>query len=186
MRRQRPGTGGYAGFDLDRPDGVPFAVLVGKLLVNCGGIELLSLLWIRELADSQVIFDLAVEFPLARRIDLVLDLAERRELPSNLWARTRRAWQEARSIAEVRNVVAHSPLAFGWHGPERPGQPDFLGIPVLRDLKRNTTGKIRIGKIEGLAKAVDGSVTVASDLSNLLDQVVRVVDKSSKPAGGST
>jgi len=177
MKRQRPGTGGYAGFELNRRDGEQLAHLVGKLIVNCGGVELLTFLWIRELATDIVLFDLAIDLPLNRRIELILALAEERKIEGNLLQRVRTSWKEVAQLAQVRNIVAHGPIAFGWNGPELPGHPpDFLGTPVLREMKRNKTGKVRIAKIDGLEVVVNRSAEIAAGLSQLLDEVIKDVE----------
>ena len=180
MKRKRPGAGGYAGYEVNRRDGDELIMLVGKLIVNCGAVELLTFIWIRELTTDGALFDVAMDMPLGRRIDLIMDLLKERGADPKLLAKSKKAWGEVRKLAEVRNIVAHGPLAFGWNGPERPGSvPDFIGTPILKDMKRNKTGQLRIARVEGLAKVVDRSVDVATVISDLMDEVFEALPQSS-------
>jgi len=44
-----------------------------------------------------------------------------------------RLWGDALNLAKVRNRVAHNPIVFAWNSPAEAGEPDFIGIPSLRN-----------------------------------------------------
>lgn len=173
MIKKGTGRGGYAGLLLNQPEALPFVEQIGRLIVNCGAIELLSILWLSELATDQTLVDVAIELPFRRRVELVIELIPRTGLAPDVQAEAVDAWQAAIKHAETRNVIAHGPLAFGWHGEPDSRPADYIGVPSLRHLKSKHGGKVPIAPIEGLREAVDHSVAVGTVLGALLDKLVQ-------------
>lgn len=141
------------------------------MILNFGILEVLSYTWIRVLAKDEIIFDLALDMQFARRVDLITQLIDKQDLPAELVKAAKAIWSETKPIAELRNTVAHNPLVFGWHGPERPEAPDFIGLPNLKSIK----GKMpRITPLTTLAKlnaTVDKVSSLAPRIEKLIDEI---------------
>jgi len=144
--------------------------LVGKLILNFGTLEMQSHVWIDHLSKDEVLVDLALESPFSRRVDLIHQLIDREELDSKVKEQAHEAWRAASDLSEVRNAVAHNPLIWGWRGAEE-GDPDYVGIPVIRKLKGARDGKIPLISADGLKRAVDEVVKVSKAIVELFAEV---------------
>jgi hypothetical protein len=152
------------------PHGQELIPLVGKLMLNFGTVELQSHLWIDHLSHDDLLVDMALEAPFGRRVDLIHQLIDREQLPPSLKERAHEAWKAASALSEIRNAVAHNPLVWGWRGPEQ-GEPDFVGIPVIRKLKANKNGQVPLLDRDALSRVVDDVVRVARIIVSLFADV---------------
>jgi hypothetical protein len=128
---------GFHGFHHLTAEDNPFANVVGALIMNHGGVELLSVLWINSLARDPLLAGEANRQPFARRCDLIRQLVDRTEMDPAKKEEADAVWQEAKKMAEFRNKVAHNPLMLGWSGgkPAGKGPPDVVCIVDLRSAK---------------------------------------------------
>ena len=125
----------YSGFALNSKHTDPWIHAIGKFMINFGSIELLSFIWVDRLSKDLILHDIALDMQLSKRIDLIRKLVERSSLSKNLNKQVREVWAEAESLAKLRNDIAHSPIVFGWHGPEEDRPPDFIGSFNAKKLK---------------------------------------------------
>ncbi len=149
------------------PENDPFATAVGKFMLNCGSLEWVTIAWVDALTAEPVLLDRAVQMQMARRLDLLESLIVARQLDPKVGSLLRDLISEARSLNELRNRVAHGPLALGWEGTERTGPPDYLGIPDFRSLKSHKAANQSIVSLEGLERAVSEAAHCVSRLQAL-------------------
>lgn len=180
MRRMRtPATG----FLVHQAEGQPFVEPVGKLMINFGGIELYSYIWIIELSRDEVLLDLAVDLSFGRRVELILHLIERERMPKGWKANSTDLWNAAKKLAEVRNTIAHSPIVFSWRNPPYDRPPDVVGIPNLRYLKRKHRRVLPVTPLPDVFKSIDEVATVGLRLQQHLEQLrTRLSARSSRRA----
>ena len=70
----------------------PWLLPAGKFILNFGILELLSLVWIGELARDDALLDVANDLSLARRLRLIGTLISRGNLPSELEREVLETW----------------------------------------------------------------------------------------------
>jgi hypothetical protein len=170
-------------FLINLPHGEPFVRAVGRLIINCGSLEWTIYGWIAGLAEDPALLEVSVDLTLGRRIDLAQRLAERRDTTEEQRQKAADAWRKARDVVELRNLVAHGPLAPGWRAGNEQGPPDFIGIPSLRALKTGGAGAVKAVVIEGLERGADEAASVVVTLRELLDEISAcpVKDEPSRP-----
>jgi hypothetical protein len=69
-------------------------------------------------------------------------------------------------LAHFRNRIAHSPIVYGWNGPDGVGPPNFLTVVDFKEGIGGSGGNSAIELSETNAK-VDGVAAVAQALENL-------------------
>jgi hypothetical protein len=168
--RRQPRRKGQTGTVVNSPYGQELVPLVGKLILNFGALEMQSHLWIDHLSKDDVLVDLALESQFSRRVELIHQFIDREDLDLKVKERAHEAWRAASELSEVRNAVAHNPLIWGWHGAGK-GEPDYVGIPVIRKLKGAKDGKIPLIDADGLKRAVDEVVKIAKVIVQLFTEV---------------
>jgi len=156
----------FAGYELNPKHTDPWITAIGKFMVNFGGIEWVTFLWIDRLTDDRVLKDLTLEMPLARRIEVIRRLLGSRELTKKLLNEARSVWGKAEKLAHFRNDIAHSPIIFGWHGPEENRPPDFIGSLNFR--KANKPEATPLVEFKALNRAIDDAAAIAQKLHDLL------------------
>ena len=109
---------------------------------------------------------------LSKRIDLIRKLVERSSLSKNLNKQVREVWAEVESLAKLRNDIAHSPIVFGWHGPEEDRPPDFIGSFNAKKLKSKKPRTAPLVDLKKLNFGIDNVAKVAQQLHDLLDKVI--------------
>ena len=145
----------------------PFAIAVGKFIINCGSLEWVVVGWIRALTDEPILFDLAIQMPMSRRLELLESLLDAREIAQEDSERVRETLQDARKLLEFRNRVAHGPLALGWRGSAKSGPPDAIGIPNFRTLRSRKPAPEDVVTLEGLEQLVTNAAEIVESLHRL-------------------
>lgn len=161
---------------VDAPLSTAWIERVGKLILNFGVLELETYLWLVQLSEAP---DRIPEFtskPFALRAQEISAFVDTRAFSGEWKISARSAWCEALEHAQLRNRIAHSPLAFGWSGPAEEGEPDFIGVIDLR--RRDDRQNPLVSKSE-MDVVINSIVTLASRLSSL-----RVTWCSIRDAGG--
>jgi hypothetical protein len=162
----------FAGFELNPKHTEPWVAAIGKFMVNFGGVESATLLWIDHLSDDLILKELAIEMPLARRIELIRKLLERRNLPKKLLNESKSAWGKAEKLSRIRNEIAHNPVIFGWHGEEAQRPPDFIGSLNFRRLKPGAPRVSPLLEFTALNRSVDEVAHLAGKLHSILQDVL--------------
>ena len=139
-------------------------------MVNFGGVELTTFLWIDRLSDDLVLKELTLEMPLARRIAVIRRLLESRELAKKLLSEARNAWGKVEKLAQLRNDVAHYTIVFGWHGAEEKRPPDFIGSLKFRKVRTGLDKATPLLEFQALNRGIDEAAAIAQKLHDLLDQ----------------
>src|SRR5690348_1525487 len=168
-------------FLVNLPEGEPFLRAAGRLIINCGSLEWTVYGWIATLSNDAALLDVAVDLTLSRRIDLAKRLAERRQISEDQHSRLADAWRRASDVIELRNLVAHGPLAPGWVSGKEDGPPDFIGIPSLRALKNGGAGKVKAVQIEGLERGANDAASIVVTLRSLLAEIAMCPSSSDSP-----
>jgi hypothetical protein len=154
-----------------RPSQDPFAVAVGKFIINCGSLEWVVIGWIRALTDEPILFDLAIQMPMTRRLELLEYLLEARGVAQEDSERACQILQDARKLLEFRNRVAHGPLALGWRESTKSGPPDAIGIPNFRSLRSRNAAPQDVVTLEGLEQLVINAAAVVESLHQLRQEL---------------
>lgn len=156
------------GVALNAPYIGAWAEKIGRLILNFGGIELLTYQQLLLLERSHEEFVRNLDRLLVKRIDRLTHLLGETELLSQ----TERPgaielWEEAREFAKWRNRIAHNPVLPTW----KPGSnaesdpPDLLGIPDFRQFKDG--GKSNSIPIELMDRLIDETANLAQRLHAL-------------------
>jgi hypothetical protein len=161
----------FAGFEINPRHTDPWVTAIGKFMVNFGGVEWTTFLWIDRLSDDVVLKELTIEMPLSRRIDVVKKLLERRDLPKKFLQDSKSAWGRAEKLAKLRNDLAHNPVVFGWHGSEEQRAPDFIGSLNFRKAKAGVPRATPILELAALNRGVDEAAAVAQKLHTILESL---------------
>ena len=144
---------------------------MGKFILNFGGLELISLMWIEELGRDDLLLDLGADMPLSKRLDLVRVLVKRSRLEKDLEREVLDTWAAVERLAKIRNDLAHGPIIFGWHEREHSGSPDFVGSLNVRKLRAKDTTATPLVEFQALYDGVDETARLASVLWDLLDRI---------------
>jgi hypothetical protein len=84
------------------------------------------------------------------------------------------AWKTAKDIAKVRNAIAHNPIVFVWSNRDEAGEPDIIGIPVLRSASGDQFKIVPVIDINRLHDTVDDLADLAKKLHVLFLEVQKV------------
>lgn len=122
---------GFVGFDLNTQGTEPWAWAIGKMMISFGAVEALSYYWIDKFANDEILHEIALSMPFAKRVNVIKILIKREDFPEKVKKQAIIDWNRALKLAEFRNEIAHNPLVFGWHGPEEKRTPDFVGVLSL-------------------------------------------------------
>lgn len=86
----------------------PFAELVGRIINNCGVLELFINNTIRALSKDPILFNEVIGTNIPRRLKVLRELLVRSNL---LKPGVDSLFSEIREIAQDRNLIAHNPIA---------------------------------------------------------------------------
>lgn len=164
----------FTGFELNPKHTDPWVIAIGKFMVNFGGIEWTTFLWIDRLSNDPLLKELTLEMPLARRIGVIRRLLESREPGKKLLNEARSAWGKAEKLAQLRNDIAHNPIVFGWHGPEEKRTPDFIGSLNFRKVKSGAHTTTPLLEFSALNRGIDEAAAIAQKLHELLESIAPV------------
>ena len=151
----------------DHPATLEFALQSGKLIQNFGVVELTSYRWIETLSGSSVAVEIAMEVPLAKRIDIILRLLDR-DTPffdSEQKDKAKTLWKQVRDKGcELRITVAHGTVGLGFEGDHTSSEPVTAGVLKLR--KWSDTDQLM--SIEELKDAVNTTANIVEQLNAML------------------
>lgn len=158
---------GITGFVKDTPQNYEMAVLLGKFLINFSAIECIAYDWLINLESSSDLKEKYFKEPFAARVDIILRLIKSKNITFSLRKRIQRQWRATKDMAKFRNVIAHNPIVMVWENSNADGPPDTVGIPVMKNYKKNKFDFIPIADTEFLRTAIDDAARIAEDLINL-------------------
>jgi hypothetical protein len=142
-----------------------WADMIGRFIVNFGGIELLSYQQLLLLEASHDDFTKNLDRLLSKRIERLVQLIkESNKLSEEECANAIDLWEEAKEFSKWRNRIAHNPVLPTWKAGSNPdtSPPDLLGIPDFKQLKDgNTSNSI---PTELMTKMIDESAALAQRL----------------------
>ena len=101
-----------AQFTKDVPEMNRWAQSIGGLILNFGCLEFQTLRWIHVLGGEERAIK-ARRDGFSRRIDLALALMKKSSFPLDLKLRAQELWTEVKRLSQLRNQLAHNPLAQG-------------------------------------------------------------------------
>lgn len=84
-------------------------VAVGRFILGFGEIEWFTFHMLSELPSERVL-ESTMSLPFAKRVDIVIEIAKRRDLDPGLRMRLISVLEKAKKLAATRNLVAHNPL----------------------------------------------------------------------------
>ncbi|MBL9201740.1 MAG: hypothetical protein JNL39_14615 [Opitutaceae bacterium] len=157
----------------DHPASDEFALHIGKLIQNFGVVEMSTYRWIAQLSGSKIAVEISMELPLAKRIEVILNLLEKghssfdaaqRERATNLWGQLRDKG------CELRNAVAHGATILAFSGAETSGNPVTSGVMKVR--KKSSTDQM-LG-IDEIKAAVNTTAQIAMELSKIIQAAQQV------------
>jgi hypothetical protein len=151
----------------DHPVSEEFALLSGKLIQNFGVVELLSHRWIEVLSRSAIAMEIAMELPLAKRIDIIIRLLARshNDMSAEQVTEANTCWSQLRDKGcELRNSVAHGTIGLRFHEDDTMSTPEVAGILKLR--KWSATDQL-LG-LDELKGAVNVTHNIVEKLSKML------------------
>ncbi len=170
--RRQPRRRGATDFELNPRHLGPWIDAIGKFILNFGGLELQTHLWIDVMAKDDALPTVAVDMLFSRRIQLIVDLVQREDLPQALKRSAISTWKRASKLSELRNTLAHNPIIWGWRGPKKNRPPDYIGIPNIKHLKRDPK-HVPYKRLPDVRKGVDEIVDVVRKLEQFLTEVRR-------------
>jgi hypothetical protein len=108
----------------------------------------------------------------SKRVGLIHSLLERRKPPTKLLKESVAAWNTAEKISRLRNEIAHSPIVFGWHGPEEQRPPDFVGSLSVKKLNGKKQTKSPLVELHMLNQGIDDAAAIAQKLHGPLTDII--------------
>jgi hypothetical protein len=179
-------TGGaFGGFVANDPALAPWIDAIGKLIVNFTSIELVTYVWIDKLGDP-TLHHSSLGRPFARRVDTICELIRRSSAPDSVKANAESMWAKAKAISEFRNNVVHNPVACTWRTRPASGPPDFIAIPLMRELRNDPTAVPTIG-LDRIRREIDRIADLGPPLQSALDDLLRhSTGRDCQPSDGTT
>ena len=162
---------GLTGFIVNPKCGEKLSLHIGMFLVNFGAIEMLSYEWLRKTLPNQKAFSVIIKQKFNDRVNKIINLIKAMPLDFQLKDNILSAWNIAKDIAKVRNAIAHNPIVFVWSNRDEAGEPDIIGIPVLRSVSGDQFQIAPVINVNKLHTAVDDLVNLAKKLHDLFLQV---------------
>lgn len=158
-------------YKVNSPNADAWAMNIGKLMINYSALELELSRWIVHLTE-RVISDKALQTEMGRTFKEkhkeLVKLSHLRS-PSEEWRNLAlTALQRTKSLAAIRNQVAHSPLLLGWYDTGEKGTPHYMGIPPTPRQRKD--GVDQHLSFDELASAVNDTASVTQDLNNILER----------------
>lgn len=153
----------------------PWADEIGALLVNFGGLEILTYRYFVLLQSSAEAMQRFLKLQLSPRIDHVIRLLDQATtLPETERQLAIRDWNEVLKMTEWRNHIAHNPVLPYW----RPDQdlsvepPEGVMMPDIRDLPFGRPGVCV--SLELLQELVAVSANLSRRLNTSADAFIRI------------
>jgi len=149
---------------INPPFSITWAERVGKLILNFGGLELETLLWLVQFSEAPDRVSEYSKMRFALRVKAIMNFAEARAYSDDWRVRSLEFWHEALAQAKIRNRIAHSPLTFWWDKEVEDGEPDFIGVIDLQGGKPSENPLISKSELD---QAINSIVSLQSRLETL-------------------
>jgi hypothetical protein len=148
----------------------PWMTAIGLYMYNFGIIELISYKFLDYLEETEEDFLKNVEKFLSPRIKRITKLAKQKKIKNNDDVVS--IWNEVKELSTWRNRIAHNPAVPVWKvgSDSENSPPDFIGIPDIRQLSKNSKISDTIS-FEELNRLSDTTVMIAERLDTLLERV---------------
>jgi len=150
------------------PDIACWSQSIGGLIINFGSLEFQTLRWLERLS-SQDVFGAIRGCMLNQRVNAILELISKSSISEPIQLKARALWAEVMELANVRNRIAHNPLALG-RDPES-GEAVFSVI----DLKKMVpVGENRLEPLSHIkiAEVAVRAAEVSHELSAIIEAMV--------------
>jgi hypothetical protein len=138
-----------------------FASLIGAFLMNFGSVELALFQWIKALARDEIVWDIALEMTLNKRLGLVCDLIKRSTRQPDWKQKSLAIWKEIEKFSEIRNVIAHN--------------------PILTDKKSGAMGFLNLKKLKGSHGRIPALIFNFKDVSTAGSRMAVLANEVIKP-----
>ena len=127
---------------------------VGRLIISFGQIEY-GVFAALKLRPALNLSDVTLEIPLAKKIDIALQLIKSRHEPE--FEEVRQLLVEVKALTKLRNLVAHNPLVFAATHDSNGSVEVSRKITSLRNQGKHTS-------LQDLSKAADRSKEIAGTI----------------------
>jgi hypothetical protein len=162
----------------------PWVDRVGKLIINFSVVEFECVHWLLQMSEDSSSFKKFTEMQFAARARCVMDLVDARKSSAAWRKRALRSWNQSLVLAKLRNRVAHNPVVFAWTRGTEAGEPDLIGVPILRSGgSQKSEILLSIGSAD---KAINEMAAVAKQLQQLREEWCSARDKGQVAAAPST
>jgi len=127
---------------------------IGRAILAFNNIEWLTLTFLQRLLSDDI-FGSLVGFSFSKRVDLILNLIRSKKVVDDLLIEANDCFQEAKKLAETRNIIAHNPVRLGLY--ENKDKDAVLRLEVTHYRKKNKTVSLTdiheyLQKIESLER----------------------------------
>jgi hypothetical protein len=178
-----PGArGAFKGFAADHPRAKGLALAIGGFLANFGSLELMSRAWLSALTADDVLRDAVAALRLGQRLQVIEKLITAGRVPAAFSPEANDVWSKVRKLSELRNQLAHNPVALVWEGPDQSGDPDYIGVADDRKSVKRPDGVPSLITEEELKRAQDEAVTLVRKLDDLAQRIERAGDWPAHPS----
>jgi hypothetical protein len=133
----------------------PMVFAIGQFIVNCGGLEFETYLWIHGFgaSDPKNMEDAKKELFTARR-QRILRIMNGLPIAAVVKKAVEEVWNETIEVMDFRNVIAHSPVMVQYNGPE--GNPEwFVRVIDAKSMGSGNLKEYRQKEIDDMASRVN-------------------------------
>lgn len=141
---------------------VEWRVAIGRFILGFGEIEWFTFHMLSELPTERIL-ESTMKLRFGQRLDLVIQLLRQKNLDANLTERTISLLEQARELAETRNLIAHNPLFLNL-------LDDRVGVDLQYQISKYGEAEARI-TIDDLQTRCKEIETVIEQLYTLREQI---------------
>jgi len=138
--------------------------LIGRSIVACGDIELVSYKCLTYLPSEDII-EIVADLAFTKRIDLICKLIEDKPIPQEIKSDFIDLLAKAKKTAETRNIIAHNPLQVSVYEHEKSG--DLFVCPEIQTIRK----KNKILRLQDMREFTAKVEELSSDLQAVVGQV---------------
>ena len=162
---------GFRGYETDDDSTNEWVVVIGKILLNFGAVEMQSYFWLEALSDDDLEVVNASKMQFSMRLHRVRKLIKKKMFAPEVQDEMLKVWECSEVLSQLRNKVAHNPLFFSYSNREPEGAPDFVGIPTFRKSKKDQTPfkTVPLSSLEHLKSVIDAVHENVINLTELYD-----------------
>lgn len=82
---------------------------IGEYVLLFSNLEFELLNWIHLLSNSRALRNVSNSFQFSKKLDILLELIDEYDVPSETREKWKRKWQEAMAMSDTRNLICHNP-----------------------------------------------------------------------------